>query len=233
MTEETRIEKSNEEENGRIVYPGDVLVESMEILPGQKTFREGNKIFSKVIGSVKEKGRVISVTPLCGRYMPQVKDYVIAEITDTGFSNWTTNINSAYEATLSISDIKEYVERGADITKYYDIGDLILAKVSEVTKTKFVNVSMKDPKCRKLHNGIIVSMTSSKVPRLIGKSGSMINMIKDQTKCQISVGQNGWVWLKGEHEDIAIKAINTVDKFAHISGLTEKISNMLDKELGK
>ena len=52
----------------------------------------------------------------------------------------------------------------------------------------------------KFRGGIIVDITPTKVPRLIGKKGSMINMIKDKTNCKIIVGQNGLVWVKGEED---------------------------------
>ncbi len=57
----------------------------------------------------------------------------------------------------------------------------------------------------------------------------MIELIKKGTKCQIIVGQNGIVWLKGEKEALASKAILTIDAESHITGLTEKISQLLEK----
>ena len=82
---------------------------------------------------------------------------------------------------------------------------------------------------------ILIYITPTKVPRLIGKKGSMINMIKDETKCDIIVGQNGVVWVKGEPEmeRVAEKVINMIEDQAQTSGLTDRVRNMLYELLGK
>ncbi len=42
----------------------------------------------------------------------------------------------------------------------------------------------------------------------------MINMIKDETHCEVIVGQNGVVWVKGEPamERVAEKVINMIEE---------------------
>ena len=81
----------------------------------------------------------------------------------------------------------------------------------------------------KFKGGIIVDIAPTKVPRLIGKKGSMINMIKDKTKCKIVVGQNGLVWIKGkpDMEQLTKDTIKLIEAEAHTSGLTNKIKNKL------
>jgi len=80
----------------------------------------------------------------------------------------------------------------------------------------------------------LVEITPTKVPRLIGKKGSMINMIKDHTKCEVVVGQNGLVWVKGkpEMERVVEKVIKTIEAEAHTSGLTDRVREMLNQLLG-
>ena len=75
--------------------------------------------------------------------------------------------------------------------------------------------------------GVIIKITPSKVPRLIGKQGSMVTLIKEKTGTIIRVGQNGLVWVSGENVDKAIKAIKTIEQKSHIFGLTEEISKLL------
>ena len=64
---------------------------------------------------------------------------------------------------------------------------------------------------------------------MIGKKGSMINMIKDKTNCKIVVGQNGLVWVKGDEdmEQLTKNIIHLIEAEAHTSGLTNKIKNKL------
>jgi exosome complex component RRP4 len=60
----------------------------------------------------------------------------------------------------------------------------------------------------------------------------MINLIKNETKTEITVGQNGYIWIKGdlEGEDKAEKAIRLVVEEAISGGLTEKIEKFLKEK---
>ena len=88
---------------------------------------------------------------------------------------------------------------------------------------------------RKLIGGKIIQICAVKVPRVIGKQGSMVGMIKDATGCQIIVGQNGRIWVSGknpEDELLATRAIALIEEKAHISGLTEVVKQFLDSNKG-
>ena len=65
------------------------------------------------------------------------------------------------------------------------------------------------------------------VPMVIGKEGSMIKLIKDETGCNITVGQNGFVWIKGdsvENELLAKKAVLFIVEKSFVSGLTDEVT---------
>ncbi len=213
------------------VIPGEPIVESMNYLPGKNCFREGNCIYSKIIGLVHISDRVISVIPLVGVYIPRVGDIVIGEIIDIQSSGWVVDIKSPYQAYLSLAEgVKDFIDiLKTDLSKFYDIGDLIYAKIAFITKSKSVYLSMKDVRAKKFKGGRIISINSTKVPRLIGKAGSMINLIKSKTNCKIVIGQNGLIWLQGEKEEKAIKAIKTIEKESQIDGLTDKIEKLLEE----
>jgi exosome complex component RRP4 len=99
---------------------------------------------------------------------------------------------------------------------------------------KKVKLGLKGRGLGKFRGGILINITPTKVPRLIGKKGSMINMIKDQTRCEVVVGQNGVVWVKGkpEMERVVQKVVKTIEEEAHTSGLTDRIRDMLVELLG-
>ena len=85
---------------------------------------------------------------------------------------------------------------------------------------------MKSRGLGKLEGGMIIKINSKKVPRVIGKEGSMVSLIKNKTNCNITVGQNGFIWIKGdkiEDELLAKKAIMFVVEKSYISGLTKKV----------
>ncbi|NIR86158.1 RNA-binding protein, partial [Candidatus Bathyarchaeota archaeon] len=84
-------------------------------------------------------------------------------------------------------------------------------------------------------HGLVVEITPTKIPRVIGRKGSMINMLKRETECRITVGQNGLILINGktlEDEQIAAMAIRKIEKEAHTSGLTDRVTEMVRKEKG-
>ncbi len=217
------------------VVPGDKIVDSMEFLPGKNCFRDGNSIYAKKIGIVSVNGRVVSAIALNSVYDPKTDDMVIGEVTEIRDNGWVVDIKSPYHALLPLSQVGEYVDpaRG-DMARIYNIGDMLYCRVSQVTTAKRIDVSMLDRRTRKFHGGRILEVNPAKVPRIIGKLGSMINMIKDKTGCITIAGQNGLIWLMGEKpvQDLAIKAIRTIEKESHKDGLTNRIGEMLDKAGG-
>ncbi len=215
-----------------ISVPGETLAIGMDVLPGQGTYRDGEKIISNRLGLVLMDGRTIKLIPLSGRYAPKTGDTIICKVIDVSFNGWRLDTNSAYSAMLSMKDAtSDFIARGANLTQYYDLGDYVVCKIVNVTSQKLVDVTMKGPGLRKLKDGRVIEVDPNKVPRIIGKQGSMVVMIKDATKCNISVGQNGLVWIDGEpiNELLAIQAIRKIEKESHLSGLTDKIKEYLEK----
>ncbi len=220
----------------QIVVPGETLAKGMDYLPGTGTYREGENIFASRVGLTYIDGRAIKLIPLAGKYNPKKNDVIIGQITDIAFSGWRVETNSAYSAMLNIKDAtSEFIQRGADLTQIFQIGDFIVTKIVNVTSQKMIDLSTKGPGLRKLIEGRIIKVTPSKVPRIIGKKGSMVSMIKQATGCKIQVGQNGIVWLKGDNPKLeleAVKAIEMIEKKAHISGLTDTVKEFLEKQTG-
>lgn len=220
-----------------IAVPGECLAEGMDYLPGSGTYREGEKIIASRLGLITIDGRAIKLIPLSGRYLPKRGDTIIGRVTEVLFSGWRINTESAYSAMLGMKEAtSEYIPKGADLTQYYNFGDYIVCKITAVTSQKLIDVTVKGPGLRKLRNGRIIKVNTHKVPRIIGKSGSMVSMIKQATGCQIIVGQNGVVWLQGEDPKMELLAVETIKKIeqeSHISGLTDKIKQYLEKETGK
>jgi exosome complex component RRP4 len=203
-------------------------VKSVDYLPGKNCFREGDSIFAKKLGIVSVSQRVISVIPLNSVYIPKIGDMIIGVIEEIQQNGWVVDINSPYGAFIPLSGVREYIDTTrTDLSKVYAIDDVIHGKVSLI-KMDSVHISMQDLMARKLRGGRMVKINPAKVPRLIGKQGSMINLIKEKTGCRISVGQNGYVWIDGEKDDLAIKAIKKIEEESYVEGLTDKISKLLE-----
>jgi len=219
-----------------IVIPGEELAEGMDFLPSSGSYRDGESIVSELMGMVKVDGKVIKIVPLTGIYVPKRNDTIIGQVEDVTYSAWSINTFSPYPAMMSMKEAtSDFIEKGADLTKYYNIGDLVVLKIINVTSQKLVDVTMKGPGLRKLRRGRIVRVNSNKVPRVIGKQGSMVGLVKQYTNTQIVVGQNGVVWIFGEDpamENLAEKAVKMIEEEAHTSGLTDKMEKWLKEQTG-
>lgn len=217
-----------------IVVPGENLASGMDYLPGTGTYRDNDKIVALRLGLCNISGRAIKIIPLSGQYVPKRDDTVIGQVIDVTINGWRIDINCAYSAMLSMKDAtSEYIARGADLTKYYDIGDWVVTGITNVTSQKLVDLTMKGLGLRKLIGGRIIKVNTNKVPRIIGKQGSMVTMIKQYTTTRITVGQNGVIWLEGDDpkkEILAVDTIKTIERESHIPGLTEKIEKDLKKK---
>lgn len=215
-----------------VVVPGEALASGMDYLPTSGTYREGDKVVAGRLGLVQVDGRLIRIIPVSGKYLPKRGDVVVARVTNITLNGWVCDINSAYSSLLGMKEgVSDFIARGSDLTRYYNIGDSLMAQIINVTSQNMVDLSAKGPGLRKLGEGRIIYVNANKVPRIIGKAGSMVSMIKDATNCRISVGQNGVIWLQGTPaaELVAVSAIRRIEADSHVSGLTEQVKAFLDK----
>ena len=213
-------------ENKDLVIPGQVLADD-EYYSGRGTFKENGKVCSSLMGLVSLRNKKIRVIPLKSKYVPKKGDVVIGKINDVRFSMWDVDINSPYSGILPAFEV--FGREKKELNKVYDVGDVLFLRVVDVDEIKKAKLGLKGRGMGKFKGGIIVDIAPTKVPRLIGKKGSMINMIKDKTKCKIVVGQNGLVWVKGDEdmEQLTKNVIHLIEAEAHTSGLTNKIKNKL------
>jgi exosome complex component RRP4 len=219
------------QEKREIVIPSQLLGDIKDKKAGRGTFVEDGKIFAEVLGILNKNSNYINVTPLKGRYDPIVKDFVIGIVEEAMSSSWLVDINAAYPALLHVNEVPWDVDFG-ETERYLNYGDSIMAKVLQVDQEKKLQITLKDRNLYKIKGGQIINVEPSKVPRIIGKKGSMISLLKKYTKCRIFVGQNGRIWVDGDEDGIK-KVINTIYMIQNESlsyGLTNKIEELLKKE---
>lgn len=214
----------------QVVAPGELLAEGDHIL-GDNSYRIGNQIFSACIGLVEVDGNRVFVVPLKGGYIPRVGDLVAGRIVDIGLSGWSVDILAPYPAMLPASETPgPRGPRRRDLSETFDVGDTVLAQVLAFDRTRDPLLTIKGPGLGKVSTGRVVEISAAKIPRLIGRKGSMISMLKRETGSQITVGQNGvaLVWGKTpESERLAVEAIYMVEREAHTRGLTDRIREMI------
>lgn len=211
----------------QLVLPGELLGEKLRA--GEFTYREGESIYSAILGLKMVKNERVTVIPLGGIYNPLAGEHVIGNIIDISASMWMVDIHAPYPALLHATEVPWRVPLG-ETDKYLRPGETLYLKVLSVNETKRIQVTMKDHASRKLHGGFVLTIAPSRVPRVIGREGSMITLLKNRSKCRILVGQNGRIWLDGERIDMVVKAIRKIEKKAHTEGLTDTVNEYL-KEL--
>jgi exosome complex component RRP4 len=221
-------------EKRQLVTPGDLIAEG-EYVAGENTFVEKSKIYAARVGIVEYENKRVDVVALKAFYVPRPGDIVIGTITEVGFNGWTVDINSPYIALLRASDVlsRPFKPQKDDLPQVLDAGDLVVAKIVSYDRTHDPQLTVAEPGLGKITRGQIIKITPTKIPRVIGKKGSMISTIKQETGCNIILGLNGVVLITGktlEDEQLAMRALLKVEQESHTSGLTDRITQMLKEE---
>lgn len=226
-------------ERKQLVAPGELLAEG-PYFAGENTYREGSKIYSSRVGLADVVGNKLIVVPIKGAYIPRMDDIVIGRITDTGMSGWQVDICAPYPALLPLSETPMQRGRDAgrrDLGRIYGVGDLMLAQVIAFDRTRDPLLTTKGRGLGKVTSGRVARISPAKIPRIIGKKGSMITMLKKETGTDIIPGQNGVILATGRNSDqerIAVEALYMIEREAHTSGLTDRVKAMiLEKMKGR
>jgi len=222
-------------ENRDLVTPGDLLAEG-DYLAGKNTYKVDSKVYASRLGLVNYEEKHVFVVALSSFYVPSVGDLVIGKVVEVNLNGWTVDINAPYFATLRASDIlSRFRPQRDELSSIFNVGDIILAKIVAYDRTRDPLLTVREPGLGKITRGQIVKVTPTKIPRIIGRKGSMINLLKKETKCKITVGQNGLVLVYGkrpEDERLAVMALHKIEEEAHTSGLTDRVTEMIRKERG-
>jgi len=219
----------NKEER-QIAVPGEVIVKGNEYLPSEGSYRDGEEVIAGRFGVVSIYDKQVRVIPISGAYYPRRGNTIIGTIVDITFNGWLIDFGGATNAFLPVSEVPKYINRN-ELREFLDFGESVIIKVWDV-KSKGIDVSMKMRGFGKIEGGMIISVNSNKVPRIIGKEGSMVNIIKAATGCEITVGQNGKVWIYGssaEKELATKRIIDFIVENSVVNGLTEKVEDFIKK----
>jgi len=224
-------------EKRQLVTPGDLLAEG-DYTAGENTYKEGVKIYATRLGLVDYEDRRLHVVALKSFYVPRVGDLVIGKVVEVNFSGWILDVRAPYLATLRASDTlnRPFKPQRDDLPSIFDVGDLILCEIVAYDRTRDPLLTVREPGLGKITRGRIVEVTPTKIPRVIGRKGSMVNMLKKETGCQITVGQNGRILVSGrtlEDERLAVMAIRKIEEEAHTRGLTDRVTELIRKEKGE
>jgi len=197
----------------RIVVPGELVSADRKRI-GKHVFLKDGKIFADSVGLVSESDVSVSVIPLEGKYEPELNDVVVGMVVDEKISGYTVTLNSFYQSYVSKKTLRDPLRPNS----------VVSAKVMRVNEMKEIEIGM----VRVLFGGELLEVSPVKVPRIIGKDGSMLEVLKQGTKCNLVVGRNGLVWVKGGDVKLLVQALDLIQSQAHTENLTNKVSAFLN-----
>jgi len=197
----------------KIVVPGEMIWEQEMRVPN--TVVEDGKTYAAVMGMVRDDKFI----PLELVYKAKPGDNVVGVVTDVRHAGYSVDINLAHDGFIS--------SKFSRVT--FKQGDLIYGRIKFVDEVGAVDIT----DAKRLPTGKLLSVPASKVPRLIGKRSSMLNVLRDGTGCSIFVGNNGYVWVGGKGNlQLALKTIDFIIKHAHTRGLTDAVAKYLNENGG-
>src|SRR6478672_1701100 len=216
----------------RYVIPGDKIIEG-NYKPLMNVMKSGDYLISTRVGIAEAGKDGVKVIPLSGVYIPRVNDLVIGKVIDRSSLSWDVDINSCFFAHLPAQDVfgRDFSPARDDMGRQLSIGDLIIARIVSFDRTRDPMLTVQDKDLGKIPYGEFIKISPTRVPRLIGKRGSMIQTIEQATQTRVIIGQNGIVVVTGrdiEGLSLAVKAIKMVEEESHTTNLTQRVKSLLN-----
>ncbi len=210
------MQERRKREMREVVIPGEELADGNGIKAGFGAFKRGDKVFAAVYGLADQSKGFVKVVPLQGKYLPYEGDHVIGIVSHCLSRGCFVDINSAYHGYLSFFR-----------DRTYNVGDVLIMEIQRVDEVNSVDLDFAKP----LYDGKLIEVSPVKIPRIVGRKASMIDVLSNGSNCKIFVGRNGRIFIKGKDEDVqkAEAAIRLIEEEAHTSGLTDKVKEFLEK----
>jgi len=210
-----------------LVLPGEEI-RAQGLKPGPGTYRTGGRIYASVLGLLSERPPLVSVVPLSGRYIPKAHDVVLGTVADVQGTFWLLDIGAPRWAPLHMTGTPWQVEVG-ETDRFLRVGDAVVVQVESLDATGRIGVTMNGEGLGKLEGGTIVRVSPARIPRVVGRNGSMIQTIRDHTGAEVVAGQNGRVWVGGPPDAIrrVSEVLRIIEANAQHSGLTERVESYL------
>jgi exosome complex component RRP4 len=212
------------------VIPGDVITKG-NFRYGSYIEKRGDEYVALRVGMAEVGRDGVKLNPLTGPYIPRAEDEVIGKVVDLNGFGWVIDINSFFDGFLPASFVfgREFSPATHDLSSKFRVGDIVGARIESYERSRDPQLSIRGHGYGKIDSGEIVKISPTKVPRLIGRRGAMINLISEKTGCDIRVGQNGVVVVNGTPEGIvkSVRAIKMVEEEAHAADLMAKVEEYL------
>lgn len=206
-----------------IVTPGQILSDEPKAA-GAYTYVLNGKVYAAVAGVVQFRDSKLNVLPGKAPYKPSENDPVVGIIIDSKPSNFEVDLGWHLVGFLHNPGRKSRLR--------LRIGDVIY---TEVKYSGIRGVFLEGgQRLVKVDRGLLIRVSPVKIPRIIGKRGSMLNTLTSESGCKIYVGRNGLIAIVGDspEKELALaSAIKMIEEETHLPGLTERVMSHLRKKM--
>lgn len=206
-----------------IVTPGQVLSEDPRTA-GAYTYVQGGKVYAAVAGIIQLRDSRINILPAKSPYKPHESDHVVGIIIDSKPSHFEVDLGWHLVGFLHNPGRRSKIR--------LQIGDVVYTQVKySGIRGVFLEGGQK---LVKIDKGLLIRVSPVKIPRIIGKKGSMLNVLNVESGCRLYVGRNGLIAIVGdspEKEFAVASAIRMIEEESHLPGLTERVTHHLRKRI--
>lgn len=226
--------RSNEQQQRQrpIVVPGEYVGDSRFHVPGLNVFKLSERMLATTVGLVRVDGKRVDVVALKSFYQPKTGDLIVGIVKEPGTAGWTVDINSPF---LSFLPLSEYPEKRIRLSRdsmgrILEAGTVIIGLIKDASIFSSPVITLKGKRLGVVSKGFLLSITASKVPRLIGKKGSMLTVIEQGANVKLTVGQNGRLIVHSEDLNVVTRVrevVEMIEKESHVYGLTERVEALL------
>lgn len=204
--EETTNSNGQVDENNlkkSVVTPGELVTDDPIWMKGHGTYYLGNDTYSSVAGTITRVNRLLSVTPIRGRYQPETGDHVIGRITEVGQRRWKVDIGATQDAILMLGSVnlpggvlrRKSENDELQMRNFLKEGDLLNAEVQTLYQDGAASLHTRSLKYGKLRNGVFLKVPSSFIIRAKNHSHNLPGSVS------IIIGVNGYIWLRKTLEE--------------------------------
>ncbi|KAH8784959.1 hypothetical protein F5883DRAFT_533849 [Diaporthe sp. PMI_573] len=209
-----------------IVTPGEVITTNPQWMRGHGTYTSAQgddeeddttAIVSSLAGVITRTNKLLSVRPLRARYTPEVGDLVVGRIVEVQSKRWRVDVGSVQLAGLPLSAINlpGGIQRRRTetdelaIRSFFAEGDLLVAEVQQLYADGGAVLHTRSLRYGKLRNGVFLAVTGT------GGGGGVVRSRRQvwtmevgalQSKVDIVLGVNGYVWISKHVEDQSLAA---------------------------
>ena len=235
-----------EKKQRNIALPG-LIIENQVQMKSDNTSKIGDQLIFNKTGLIDVFNDQTNILPYKNIYKPKQGDFVIGIVIGFMPNGWQIDLFSYKKHMLPAAetpmlntqsnDKNSYRRRPErfDPTKhelkdFLKIGDIIRAEVIDAGRLGNSLLSMNQRgSLEKISNAYYIKINVSKLPRIIGKKGSMLKLLEDTSNTKLFVGQNGVIAIEGTIESYkkVKETINMISRNIFMKGLNDKVLEML------